>query len=365
VAASLSPLISAGAMRSRLRDIAGRTLHMTLPAKRIVLGDGPLAYVMALLEPDDPFANVVGWADNFRAADLEGYRAYQRRFAYIDAIPTFKGSSVGALDAELAISLRPDVIVLNLSSRSGAESSGFARHMEQAGIAIMYVDFRSHILENTEPSLRLMGQLLGQQQRAADFIDFRREHLQHIANHLTPAPERPSVMIERAAGLYDDCCLSYGDGNFGELITAAAGDNLGQHWLHGPFGTLHPEQVIAAQPDVILVTGANWTLYSPAGSWVNLGPGADLEHGREQLRHLMQRPAYRTLNAVHAGRVHAIWHPFYDNPCHFIAVLQIAKWLHPQHFTDLDPDAVFAELHRRFLPVPYQQGYWLSLEEHS
>ncbi len=364
-AASISPLIRAGTANSQLRDIAGRELQLTLPAKRIVLGDGPLAYVMALLEPDDPFAHVVGWADNFRAADLEGYRAYQRRFPYIDSIPTFKGSNVGALDAELAISLQPDVVVLNLSSRSAAESSGFARHMQQAEIAILYVDFRSHILQNTEPSLTLMGQLLGQQERAADFIRFRREHLQRLTSHLSPPPERPSVMIERAAGLYDDCCLSYGNGNFGELVTEVAGDNLGQHWLHGTFGTLHPEQVIAAQPDVVLVTGANWSLYSPAGNWVNLGPGADLVQGRERLKLLMQRPAYRTLTAVHTGRVHAIWHPFYDNPCHFIAVLQIAKWLHPQHFTDLDPDAVFAELHRRFLPVPYQQGYWLSLEEHS
>ena len=207
-----------------------------------------------------------------------------------------------------------------------------------------------------------MGELLDEPGRARAFLQFRQAQIDRVVRPLQEVAHRPSVMIERAAGLYDDCCLSYGDGNFGELVHAAGGDNLGSHWLHGTFGTLHPEQVIAADPEVVLVTGANWTLYSPAGDWVNLGPGADPAAGRDRLRRLMQRPAYRALSAVRAGRVHAIWHPFYDNPYYFIALQRVAKWLHPDRFASLDPDATFRELHARFLPVPYQPGYWLSLD---
>lgn len=50
--------------------------------------------------------------------------------------------------------------------------------------------------------------------------------------------------------------------------------------MHGTFGTLHPEQVIASDPDVVIVTGANWSLYSPAGDWVNLGPGLTRQRAR-------------------------------------------------------------------------------------
>ena len=74
--------------------------------------------MVALLQPGEPFAGVVGWGDNFRSADLGGYEAYRARFPEIDRIPTFRGSAVGAIDAELAISLEPDVVILNLSSRA-------------------------------------------------------------------------------------------------------------------------------------------------------------------------------------------------------------------------------------------------------
>ncbi|MEG0858637.1 MAG: ABC transporter substrate-binding protein [Pseudomonas sp.] len=356
-----SPALQA---RSQLLDISANALDLQLPARRIVLGDGPLAYVVALLQEGDPFRHIVGWADNFRAADLDGYQAFSRRFPYIDSIPTFRGSNVGAIDAELALSLQPDVVVLNLSSQAAAQSSGFSERLQRAGVPLLYVDFRTQMQENTEQSLRIIGALLGQSERAEAFISMRRQHLQLIHQRLLSERSRPRVMIERAAGLYDDCCLSYGDGNFGQLLEAAGARNIAKPLLHGAFGTLHPEQVIASEPDVILVTGANWSLYSPAGDWVNLGPGADPNEGRQRLQRLMQRPAYRSLEAVRAGRVYAIWHPFYDHPCHFIALQRIAKWLHPTLFHDLDPDATFAQVHQRFLPLPYQPGYWLNLERY-
>ncbi|TIU90860.1 MAG: ABC transporter substrate-binding protein, partial [Mesorhizobium sp.] len=60
---------------------------------------------------------------------------------------------------------------------------------------------------------------------------------------------------------------------------------------------------------------------------------------------------------------HGIWHQFYNNPYEFVAVQQLAKWFHPNLFDDLDPDATFAEYHRRFLPIDYQPGYSVSLSD--
>ena len=101
---------------------------------------------------------------------------------------------------------------------------------------------------------------------------------------------------------------------------------------------------------MVLVTGANWTLYSPAGDWVNLGPGADPDAARRRLARLMRRPAYRSLAAVRAGRVHAIWHPFYDNPYYFIALQRVAKWLHPGASPRWTLSRPFANCTRAFFP---------------
>ncbi|MBP6346389.1 MAG: ABC transporter substrate-binding protein [Neisseriaceae bacterium] len=342
-------------------DIAGRTVSLTRPIKRILLGDGTLAYAMALLCPEDPFGAVVGWGSNFRAADYDGYEAYRRRFPQLADIVRFPSTSRDAIGNELALSLEPDVVVMNLSSRGAVEASGLMALLAKLGVALVFVDFSTQIFHHSARSIEILGTLFGRSERAKAFLRFRAEQLARVFQPLKGIQHRPTVMLERAAGLYEDCCLSYGEGNFGALVTAAGGDHLGSRFIQGTFGTLHPEQVIASEPDVVLVTGANWSLYAPTGDWVNLGPGADPIEGQARLQRLMQRPAYRTLQAVQNGRVHAIWHPFYDNPYHFVALQQLAKWLHPERFQDLDPEATFIELHQRFLPIPYQPGYWLSL----
>ncbi|WP_208612198.1 ABC transporter substrate-binding protein [Xenorhabdus beddingii] len=344
-----------------ITDLAGRTVTLPRPVRRLLVGDGALAYVLPLLKPNAPFGNVVGWGENFRLADLNGYDAYLKRFPGIATIPTFPATTTDAINAELAISLAPDLVLMNLSSLPVAQSSGLIERLERAGIPLIFVDFRTHMFANATRSMQLIGELLGCQERTNAFLQFREEQIARVEQRLQNVSHRPLVVIERAAGMYEDCCMSYGPGNLGEMVNMAGGKNLGSTFIPSNFGTLHPEQIITSDPDVVIVTGANWSLYAPTGDWVNLGPGADPVEGQNRLQRLMTRPAYRTLRAVHTGQVYAIWHAFYDNPYNFIALQRIAKWLHPTRFADLDPEETFQELHKRFLPIPYQPGYWLNL----
>ena len=43
------------------------------------------------------------------------------------------------------------------------------------------------------------------------------------------------------------------------------------------------------------------------------------------------------------------------------ALQQIAKWLYPVEFADIDTDAIFRDFHSRFLPIPYSGNFWASL----
>ncbi|TIP69101.1 MAG: ABC transporter substrate-binding protein, partial [Mesorhizobium sp.] len=54
---------------------------------------------------------------------------------------------------------------------------------------------------------------------------------------------------------------------------------------------------------------------------------------------------------------------FYNSPYQFVAIQQMAKWLHPDLFADLDAEATFKELHEKFLPVGYTPGHWVSLSD--
>jgi iron complex transport system substrate-binding protein len=87
-----------------------------------------------------------------------------------------------------------------------------------------------------------------------------------------------------------------------------------------------------------------------------------MAQARRKLAWYTQRAAYAGIKAQDDQAFHAIWHQFYNSPYQFVAIQQLAKWFHPTLFTDLDPDASFRELHERFLPVPYEPGYFVSLK---
>ena len=364
-------MLAAGAAQAQtsrisVTDVAGRTVEVTQPVRRMILGEGRQTYLVAALDREDPFGRIVGWRDDFEKADNDGYHIYREKYPAIAGLPKFGGAKEGTFDVEQAVALCPDVIVMNLEAKVATEEAGLLQKLAKVGVPVVFIDFRERPFENSEPSIRLMAKLLGREDRAEDLISFRREQVEIVQKRLaTYSGKRPKVMIERAAGYSDDCCMSFGDENFGRMVKVAGGDNMASSLIPGTFGMVNPEQIVAANPDVVIVTGSNWKLYVPDGKWVGVGPGADTAVARDRLEDLMQRPPYRTVRAVADGRVHAIWHQFYDSPYQFVAIQILAKWLHPDLFADLDPDAAFKELHDRFLPVPYKPGYWVSVKAGS
>ena len=344
-------------------DIVGRQVKVASPVRRMILGEGRQSYLVAALDKENPFGRVVGWRDDFRKADLDGYTIYEGQYPQIAKLPTFGGWKDGAFDIEQVIALRPDVVVMNLEAKVAIEDGGLIAKLERVGIPIVFIDFREKPFEHSERSIAIMGQVLGRPEQAQALAAFRAAQIARVTDRLKGyTGKRPKVMIERAAGYDESCCMSFGDENFGRMVTMAGGVNIAATLIPGTFGTVNPEQIVASQPDVVIVTGSNWKLFVPDGGWVGVGPGADQAVARARLAKLMQRPAYKTLAVARSGRVHAIWHQFYDSPYQFVAIQAIAKWLHPELFADLDPDATFREFHAQFLPVPYRAGYWVSLE---
>ncbi|SDN31108.1 ABC transporter substrate-binding protein [Vreelandella arcis] len=345
-------------------DVTGRQVTLDAPAERVILGEGRQIYLLGLLEPEDPFAHVVGWREDFSQADPDNYARYAERFPEIEAIPTFGGFKDGTFDVEQAASLTPDVVLMNLEAKAATEDAGYDDKLAELDIPIVYVDFREDPIAHTIPSMRIIGKLMGEEAAAEEFITFAEEQLARVTDVIEQAnPERPSVFIDRAGGYSDECCMSFGPANFGEYVALAGGTNIAADIIPNTFGTLNPEQIIAANPDHMVVTGGSWDAYVPGGDWVGVGPGADMEKAQAKLEALTERTAMTGIQAVESDNVHAIWHQFYNSPYYFVAIQQLAKWLHPDLFIDLEPEATMAELHERFLPIDYAPGYWVSLND--
>ncbi len=355
---------SAFAETVTVTDVLGRKVEVEAPVRRVILGEGRQMYVVAALDKDDPFKRVVGWRDDLLKADPDSYKQYLARYPQIAKLPSFGGMKEGAFDIEQAIALKPDVLLLNIEAKVASDEASLVEKLGSVGIPVVYVDFREKPFQNTEPSLRLMGKLFDRETIAEDFIAFRAGEIARVTERLAKVQglKRPLVMMERAGGYSDACCMSFGNENFGKMVDIAGGKNFASDLIPGTFGTVNPEAVVAANPDVVIITGGNWGAYVPGGAWVGLGPGSDLTEARRKLAGLAMRPAFSQTKAVKDGRVHAIWHQFYNSPYQFVAIQEIAAWLHPELFKDLDAEATLKALHERFLPLPYQPGYWVTVE---
>ncbi len=347
-----------------VKDVTGRDVEVNVPVKHVILGEGRQIYFLAALDKNNPFEHVVGWRDDLPKADPETYEAYLAKYPDIAKLPKFGGMKDGTFDIERAVALKPDVILMNIDAKTATEEAGYIEKLGKVGIPLVYVDFREKPMENTEPSMRLMGKLMGKEAVAEDFIKFRSDSIKRVTDVLEKEnPKKPVVFVERAGGYSDDCCMSFGNENFGKMVEIAGGINMAKGIIPGTFGTVNPEQIIASNPDQIIITGGKWDAYVPGGNWVGVGYGADLKEARRKLENLTKRPGFTGVKAVENGNVHAIWHQFYNNPYQFVAIQEIAKWLHPDLFKDLDPEATFKELHERFLPLEYKPGYFVSLKD--
>lgn len=343
-------------------DIAGREVAVNVPIKRAILGEGRQLYIIAALDRENPAARIVGWRKDLIEADPATYQAYLAKFPEFADIPAFEGLEQSLIDIETTIAQKPDIVFLNLETKRAVEEAAYIEKLGALDIPVVYVDFRNSPEVNTEPSIRLFGKLFGKEDRAEEFIAFRAEEIAKITNRLASVkPDRPKVFIDRAAGFYEDCCHSFGDGNFGAMVEMAGGDNIAKDLIPGTFGQINAEQVIVSDPDHIIVTSAMWDVYVPGGKWVPVGPGADPEEVVEKLKFYPTRPAYLGIKAQKTNAFHAVWHQFYNSPYQFVAIQQMARWFHPDLFADIDPDETFKQLHDRFLPIDYQPGYFGTL----
>ena len=360
---NVSGLDSAHAIE--VKDLAGRMVRLEAPARRIVLGEGRYLAAIGILDRDDPTERIVGMLDDFRRFDPAGFAKYAKAYPQLQKIPTFGRTSRETVSVEKLISLNPDLAVFGLAGHGpSAKSAAVIDKLSSAGIPIAFIDFRDAPLTNTPKSMALLGELLGREKEAAEFVEFYRAQLSRISSALPNADARkPTVFIETHVGLSDECCRTMGKGMLGHLIEFAGGRNISATVVPGVAGTINLEFLIANPPDIYFGTAigsaSNWDR-TPAR--IALGTGVSPDVASASFRRALARKGIETLPAIKRGRAYAVWHHFYNSPLNVIAAQVFAKALHPERFGDVDPDKTLSELFERFQPVPLDGTYWVKLE---
>lgn len=185
--------------------------------------------------------------------------------------------------------------------------------------------------------MRLLGKVLHREQQAENYINFYQDNVRLVTDVTSKIPDnqKPSVFIELKAATSDDCCGTAGNGNMGDFIDLAGGNNIAKGLLPGALGQINLEKVLSANPDVYIASGAKAPDAKDPG--IKLGAKVTEQQARDSLNSAMQRTGISTLKAVQDGNSHAIWHSYYNSPYNVLAVQAFAKWIYPEKFASLDP----------------------------
>lgn len=353
----LPAMTPASAEPVTVTDVAGRTVTLPQPAKRIILAEGRQILGLSLLSPD-PVGLIAGWLGDFRRNDSESYALYRDKFPAIDAIPVLGMGNDGSFSVEKAIALKPDVAVLGIGFAPGGHNNDVARQLEAAGIPVVFTDFFVNPFDNTIPSMRILGRVIGRGRQAEDYVAFYEAHMKRIADHLPKDAKRPSILFETHANP-NDCCHAPGAGNIGRFISFAGGDSISAEVTKGPTAQLGLEYVISKNPDIYVGTGG---AHLRATGGLVIGPGFDADMIQLRLAAVVARPGFAELKAVREKRVHGLFHNIMSTPLNLLATEALARWIHPDAMKDIDPDATMEEINARFLAVPMKGIYWVDLK---
>lgn len=347
------------AMARQVTDLAGRQVEVPDHPQRVLLGEGRFVFAMALLDRDDPVSRIVGWQGELKAQDPFAWNQLQKRFPQAAKVPLIGKTSESSVSPEKIVSLQPDLAIFGLTGHGPTPSNPMIAALQQAGIPIIFIDFRDKPLEHTIPSMKLLGQALGREREAQEYIDFYQAEMAKVRRVVDPVPQsqRPRVFVEMLAGVWPACCHTTGNGSYGEMVGAAGGINMASGVVPGTLGDISLEYLLSHQPDVYVATGSR---SEPGREGLLIGPGATPAAASGSLSALLRRDGIGELQAVKSHRAFGIWHAFYNSPYNVLAIEALAKWFYPQRSAGLDPDAAQAELYRRFLKVDGQGVYWTA-----
>lgn len=366
-------LIQAGVVQAArtVTDLADRQVTIPETVDRVILGESRYIPALAILDGDATINRLAGILPDFEQTDPGGYAQYLERFPALAEVPKVGHASADSFSLESVLAIGADLAIFSLEGHGpGAHNRALIERLERAGVAVVFVDFRQQPLVNTPRSMALLGDVLGREQEAQRFNRFYREELARVSEVVSDIPpdNRPRVFLHSRLGLHDSCCETMVRGMMGRFIDAAGGRNVAADRVPGVSGVMNLEYLLSDPPDRYLATAIGSRKYQVSDAdqpYVMLGAGVDGPMARESFRRATDRPGLRALEPIRELRAMAIWHHFYNTPMNVVAVQALARWLHPEALSELDPEQTLETFYREFQPVPLDGRYWITLGEET
>jgi iron complex transport system substrate-binding protein len=239
---------------------------------------------------------------------------------------------VSSKDYESILNLHPDLVIVM--------TSNFEEKAEKLpGVTVVAFDCWRPDIQVDE--IRRLGYILDKEDEAEEFIDFYSGVLDTIKETVDkiPVEDRPKVYFESKTPYSTS---AKGSGQHSK-VTMAGGNNIFSD-LSG-YPKVDPEEVIERNPEIIVKK----PIPTATGSYYI---GSDVTGLIDARNEILNRPELAEVEAVKNGKVYILHGDVIGATRHFVGMVYMAKWFHPELFEDLDPNTIHQEYITRFQGLP-------------
>jgi iron complex transport system substrate-binding protein len=309
-----------------LIDSVGRVVTVKTPVKRIVPLHMRHAAAVIVLGGEDA---IVGVGSTVLERDLLFSNLRDRPSVGFHREP----------DPEAIMELEPDLVIT--FTQTGPQDQ--LNDKLPPEVALVRFDFS--MIETLKGEMMALGYLIGGREALMDYEEWHDRYTGTVLERVSEIPEedRVRVFMERESPDKEASVRwAYAsDTGYTDLCDVAGGVNIAKAKIDYN-GDVESEWVMEENPEVII--GLSYSGGYNAEDDTLLGAYRD---------GIMSAPGFEFVDAVKNDRVYVISGDFSLGPQMTIGTVVVAKWLYPELFSDLDPEAIHQEFLRDFMGVDY------------
>ncbi|MEM2425921.1 MAG: ABC transporter substrate-binding protein [Archaeoglobaceae archaeon] len=252
---------------------------------------------------------------------------------------------------ELIFKLDPDVVIAYVP---GVYNPGYDALEAQLEPKITVVRLDFYKPETIEEEMLKLGELLGKEERARDFIEWRKHYFNIVKERIKSVESKPRVFIDYGPGRVITSGRLTVASNTGlhQLVEFTGGINVGADLNPSIARILSPyspgyyavdyEWIISQQPEIII--GQASGLNSRSGGFET----NDLSALKDYYNEIISIPGIENTPAVQNKKIYIIHGDITSRLNDVVGLLFHAKWFHPDLFSDIEPLDVLQEYIDKF-----------------
>ena len=344
-----------------LKDFSGRTVELKKNPSKVILVRSRDLYTLAALLGDSLPEVLTAWGPDLERYDNDGYKKFTEKYPELATLPEIGDIYSDGIDPEILLSFDADLVILDIYFKSVGPRS--CEKMENLGLPIIYLDQSTNPLESPQNGITLLAKIFGVEKRGEEINRYVNGQIQSvlsvIGGHKIPGP---SVYIETGNMGPDKMSVTHGgygkpfkyDG-WASMLNGLKVKNIADGLLANGMGQINAEYIFRQDPDIIVITGANWN--TPGA--MRFGYHTNSDESRRLLEGFTGRPGWNGLSAVRTKKVCGIFHGFVMHIFDFAGFQALAKYFYPDEFENLDPEKNLKIFYERYMPISCS-GTWMA-----